>query len=155
MNSKQPSKDFSLQEMVTFRLSRVHAKLNTQAINILKETAGVSLTQWRVLVMIDSFGPLAPTELARRAAFDKGQLSRCIKSMIASGMLHSKSSQSDNRSHVLSLTPAGLALFHKASPHMQERQSHLVHSLTKAERETLFNVLDKLELASTNLGDSE
>lgn len=154
MNLKRDINNIPLQEMVTFRLSRVNSKLNTQAIRILKKSAGLSLTQWRVMVMIDSLGPLAPSEIARRAAFDKGQLSRCLKGMITSGMLHSESSDSDHRSHVLSLTSAGLELFHRARPHMRKRQLHLVDSLTKAERDMLFHVLDKLELASTNMEET-
>ena len=52
--------DVPLRRMLTYRLARLNAQLNAQAARILRESSGLSQTQWRVLVMIDSLGPLSP-----------------------------------------------------------------------------------------------
>ncbi|MBL4767712.1 MAG: MarR family transcriptional regulator [Rhodobacteraceae bacterium] len=148
---KQVKAEMPMQQMVTFRLSRLHAKLNAQAVRILKETAGISLSQWRIMVMIETFGKITPAEFVRRTGFDKGLISRTVKRMIKEGLLSSDLSKSDQRSHMIDITEKGTALFEKARPHMRHRQAHLLNSLTVSERKVLFTAFDKLELAMDDL----
>lgn len=148
---KQVTTELPMQQMVTFRLSRLHAKLNAQAVRILKESAGISLSQWRIMVMIESFGKITPAEFVRRTGFDKGLISRTVKRMIEEGLLSSDLSETDQRSHMIDITEKGTALFEKARPHMRHRQVHLLNSLTESERKELFTAFDKLELAMDEL----
>lgn len=139
--------DIPLQKMVTFRLSRVHAKLNAQAARILKETAGISLSQWRIFVMIENHGKITPAQIVKRTDFDKGQVSRTVKGMLSEGLIAVEGSESDQRSHTLEFTGKGFAMFQKARPAMRSRQNVLLGSLTATERQVMFAALDKLELA--------
>lgn len=148
---KQVTKELPMQQMVTFRLARLHVKLNAQAARILKESAGISLSQWRVMVVIESHGKITPAEYARRTGFDKGLISRTVKRMIKEGLLSSDLSALDHRSHTIDITEKGSALFEKARPHMRHRQSQLLDALTVTERKILFTAFDKLELAMDNL----
>ncbi len=143
--------DIPLQQMVTFRLSRLHAKLNAQSARILNKSAGLSLSQWRIMVLIETHGKITPTKFVRLTKFDKGLVSRTIKGMIKSGLLHSESSESDQRSHLVDMTENGLAVFEKARPHMRKRQSRLLDCLTTSERNALFQAFDNLELAIDDL----
>ncbi len=148
---EQAGEEIPLQKMVTFRLSRLHAKINAQSTRILNKSAGISLSQWRVMVMIETHGKITPSEFARLTKFDKGMVSRTVKGMIKEGLLQSESSESDKRSHLIDLTAKGLALFEKARPHMRKRQSILRECLTKTERKVLFDFFDRLELATDEL----
>ncbi len=149
---EQGGGDIPLQQMVTFRLSRVHAKLNAQSARILSKSAGLSLSQWRIMVMIETHGKITPTTFVQLTKFDKGLVSRTIKGMIKLGLLRSESSETDQRSHLIDMTGKGLAVFEKARPYMRKRQSCLLDCLTFAEREALFQTFDKLELAIDDLG---
>ncbi len=148
---EQAGEYIPLQQMVTFRLSRIHAKLNTQSTRILNKSAGLSLSQWRVMVMLETHGKITPGEFVRLTKFDKGLVSRTIKGMIKEGLLRSESSELDQRSHLVEMTEKGLAVFQKARPHMRLRQAHLIDSLAPAERKVLFTAFDKLELAMEDL----
>lgn len=139
--------DIPLQQMVTFRLSRIHAKLNAQAARILKETAGISLSQWRIFVMIENHGKLTPAQIVKRTDFDKGQVSRTVKGMLKEGLIAVEGSESDQRSHTLEFTDKGFAVFQQARPAMRARQNALLGSLTATERQVMFTAMDKLELA--------
>ena len=140
-----------LQEMVTFRISRLHARLSAQAAEILKKNGGISLMQWRILVMLETHGAITPAEIVRQTELDKGQLSRTIKGMVEQGLITSTPSESDQRSHVLGFTEKGLQVFRTARPHMRHRQMHLLSSLTDEERAATFAALEKLEAAADSL----
>ncbi len=140
-----------LPQMVTFRISRLHSKLNAQSARILNRSAGLSLSQWRVMVMLETHGKITPTEFVRLTKFDKSLVSRTIKGMIKQGLLRTRTSKLDQRSHLVEMTDKGLALFEKARPHMRLRQAHLIDSLAPAERKVLFTAFDKLELAMEDL----
>ena len=140
-----------MRQMVTFRVGRLHARMTAQGAKLLKKTAGISVMQWRVFVMLESHGKITPAEIVRLTDLDKGQLSRTIKTMVAEGLLKSERSESDQRAHTIEFTEEGLALFQQARPLMRQRQFHLINSLTDEEHDALFKALGKLDLAMDEL----
>ncbi|WP_434055829.1 MAG: MarR family winged helix-turn-helix transcriptional regulator [Roseibium sp.] len=137
-----------LHQFLTYRLSRVQAKLNTQAQRILSEAADISLIQWRIIALIGSSGDSHAGELTRRAALDKGLFSRNLKTLMKRGMVTSREDKADHRIAILSLTGDGHALYQKVLPIMRARQRALRSSMTKSELDTLHSALDKLEIAA-------
>ena len=147
MEDGQPIEErgIELTQMITFRLSRLQARVNAQAARILKETAGISLSQWRIFVMIESYGETAPADFVRRTGFDKGQVSRTVSGMIADGLVTSRPSESDQRSHLIDFSAKGFALFERARPAMRARQARLTGCLSDEERRVIYTAFDKLE----------
>ena len=135
----------AVQQRVTFRISRVHARMNAQATRILKKHADLSLSQWRVMVMIDRSGRTTAAEIVRETQIDKGLISRTIKGMTDDGLITQATSTTDQRASFLELTPEGRARFAAARPHMLGRQGRLIGALSKPEREAFFRTIDKLE----------
>jgi len=134
-----------LNRMVTFRLQRLYAQLGAQAAKILKETAGLTQAQWRVLVMIDAFGPVSSNQIVRTIVMDKGQLSRVLKGMAEQGMIDLVHSESDQRSHIISMTQKGRSLFERARPAMTARQRAISETLTGEEFDILIRAFDRLD----------
>jgi len=137
-----------LDQFLTFRLSRVQAKLNVQAARLLSEKAGLTLSQWRIIALIGSQETGLASELTRRSAMDKGLFSRKLKSLTEAGLVESRPHEADHRAQVLSLTAAGRRKYEETLPHMQARQAGLQAELTETERAVFFAVLDKLDLAA-------
>jgi DNA-binding MarR family transcriptional regulator len=144
-----------LQQMITFRVSRLHARLNAQANRILKESSDLSLMQWRVFVTLETMGKITPSEIIRQTNLDKGQLSRAIKSMLDRGLISSETCESDQRAHYIDFTPKGLEHFNRARPHMRARQERLMGSLTPDEQRELFNALQKLDAVVDEMDGKE
>ncbi|MFC3612174.1 MarR family winged helix-turn-helix transcriptional regulator [Lutimaribacter marinistellae] len=136
-----------LNRMVTYRLSRLYAKLNAQASRILKETAGLTQAQWRVLVMVDSLGPISSNQIVRSLLIDKGQLSRVLKTMSEKELVTIGHSESDQRSHVISMTEKGRRLFEQARPAMTHRQRTISQALAPEQFDTLLSAFDQIEAA--------
>ena len=81
---KEPVEDDDpLQRNLTYRLARVQARLNAQAARLLKEKAGLSLTQWRILKLIRTYGQANASTLAKASTMDPGHFSRKVKTLIA------------------------------------------------------------------------
>ena len=140
--------DQPLHQFLTYRLSRVQAKLNAQANALLQSQSGLTLSKWRILALIGATGQTRLSELARIAALDKGLLSRNLKIMVGDGLVAAKQDDIDHRVQHLSLTPAGQRLFDNTLPKMRQRQARLRDALSPTELEAIYSALDKLEVAS-------
>ena len=134
-----------LPKLMTFRLSRLQARANAQAARILKKHAGISLSEWRIFVTIETNGKITPTEIVRLTSFDKSLISRTIKGLQEKGLICADTSEDDGRSFAIDFTPEGLALFENARPVMRKRQQLLRGALTANELDVLFRVFDKLD----------
>ncbi len=134
-----------LSERVTYRIARAHARMNAQAARLLRETAGLSLTQWRVLVMLAREKAFTAADIVRFTQFDKGLVSRTVSRMTEEDLISQATSRTDGRATVLKITDKGWKAYHKARPAMLARQSRLMSSLTVAERAAFYASLDRLE----------
>lgn len=142
-----------LNQFLTYRLSRVQAKLNAQANALLQRHAGLTLSKWRILALVGAAGQTRLSELSRNAALDKGLLSRNLKIMVAEGLVATKQDDVDHRVQHLSLTKKGQSLFDTTLPKMRMRQAKLNGVLEPREIEVLYSALDKLELAADWRGE--
>ena len=142
-----------LYQFLTYRLSRVQAKLNAQANALLQKHSGLTLSKWRILALIGAAGQTRLSELARIAALDKGLLSRNLKVMIEEGLVDAKQDDIDHRVQHLRLTEGGQKLFDLTLPKMRQRQSKLRETLDARELDALYSALDKLEIAADWRGE--
>lgn len=143
-----PESELPLRRFVTYRISRVQAKLNAQASRILHKTSGITLTQWRVIALVGAAGQTQSSKLSKEAALDKGLLSRNLKTLIEQGVVASRTDSGDHRVQVLSLTDKGRAIFEKTLPVTRARQTQLREGLTDEELRVFHKVLDHLEIAA-------
>lgn len=140
--------DLPLHQYLTYRLSRVQAKLNAQGARLLNDTVGLTLSQWRVVALVGVAGQTRLSTLARDTALDKGLLSRNVKALIAAGLISAQQDKIDHRVQHLSLTPEGQEIFNRALPATRKRQDHLRADLNDEEIRVFRRVLDKLEIAA-------
>ena len=147
--------DLPLYQYLTFRLSRVQAKLNAQGARVLMDAAGLTLAQWRVVALVGMAGTTRHSDLAREAALDKGLLSRNVKTLVEQGVVISTPDEFDHRVQHLSLSPKGQEVFERALPVTRRRQNWLRQGLTPEEIETFRRVLDKLEIAAEKMDFNE
>lgn len=134
-----------VEQYLTFRLSRVHAKLTQQASRLLQESAGISLVTWRLLVIIHKNGPCTFTEANRDIKMDKGQVSRTVKRMMDDGLLIAEDHPRDHRQQYLRLSDKGLKVYRKAEPAMLRRRKYLMSMFTADQFDAFMQGLDLLD----------
>lgn len=140
--------EFPFRNFLTFRLSRVQAKLNAQASLILKQHCGLNLTQWRIVLLLGSVSATTAGSLTAATGIDKGLFSRKLKTLIEMGVVKIKTNRDDHRQQLISLTPKGMRLYDKMAPVMRTRQQYLLSVLTAKERDIVAASLRKLEAAA-------
>lgn len=152
MNDETP-KDFNpklaqLSNFLTYRISRVHQKLNVQASKLLHDSVGLTLNQWRLLAFIGGAEQVTASELVKYTSMDKGLVSRNAKSLVEGGLVTSCEDKKDSRAHLLTLTPEGREVFDTALPQMRRRQEKLQENLSAEDVATLRRILETLEAAA-------
>jgi len=135
--------------LITYRISQLTAKLNTQASNVLKDHVGLNMVQWRILALVRSSGPVSSSTLVKSVGMDAGLFSRNLKSMQELKLVKAIVDKDDQRKQLLTLTSAGLKYYERASPIMAKRRQNLTRGITATEMATLHKVLDKLEHNTT------
>jgi DNA-binding MarR family transcriptional regulator len=85
---------------------------------------GVRVAQVNILVAAANLGPVAPTKLAALLAMDKSTLSRDAEKLIARGWM-ATAPGADARGHLLTVTPAGIALIERVHPAWAAAQERL------------------------------
>ncbi|MDG1211541.1 MAG: MarR family transcriptional regulator [Paracoccaceae bacterium] len=126
----------------------MQAKLNAQASRLLTREAGISLTQWRMLLIIGSLKNARLSDIVRESALDKGQVSRTLKKMVADALVNREAIENDQRASGLTLTDKGQSLLTRILPLMTKRREHLTGSLAVIELDVLFDALDKLDISA-------
>lgn len=122
---------------------RVHQKgvhLFTQAVS----DSSLSVTQFVALVTLLKVGPLSQSRLGRLTSMDPSTTTVVIRKLVRDGLIRKTRSESDQRTSVLDLTPAGrdCALAH--IPASQSAGEDLLAPLTPIERVLFMELLRKL-----------
>lgn len=133
---------------LTHRLAKVQAKLNAQASRILRDHAGITITQWRIVAALGDTGRCTSAQLSRITDMDKGLISRNVKTLTAEGIVTVSRDETDNRALYLDLTATGQALFTRTVPRMWSRQMALRAHLEDAEFDVFMRACEKLENAA-------
>ena len=120
-------------KILTFRLSRLQANLNTQAADLLRRHDSVPLAHFRVLNILVNNLATTQKEITEKAEFDKGQVSRIVERLITEGLLVSESDTEDKRVLRLHLTDVGREIMSRLIPVMHQRESHILSPFSEEE----------------------
>ena len=137
-----------IRQFLTFRLSRIQAKLNAQAAAVLSAQSDLSLVEWRVISMVANFGEGTSATLSKEAEIDKGLFSRKLKRLESAGYIGLKPNPDDQRQQILYLKKKGKTTYDYLIKIMRKRQEFLVEEFSEEELQILNVALDKLETSS-------
>lgn len=141
-----------LTDFLTYRVVRLHHLLNAQTAAVLEHVAGITLSQWRVLVMVGSGAATTARDISRMSIVDPAMISRTTHALEEAGMLRARRPESDRRVLELSLTPKGREIYERVLPQMEARQDVLLNALDASERDAVYRILEKLEAAAEERG---
>ncbi len=134
--------------MLSYRVLRTHLALNAQATDILASTAGVTLSQWRVMSFVGSGDATTARGIANASGLFPAVISRAMKALEERGLLATERLQEDRRTLSLRLTDKGQEIYDRTRPLMLARQDALFDALSPEERGMIIGALEKLEMAA-------
>ena len=113
--------------------------------DVTSSTFGLSIAEWRVLVVVARFGPITPSVVAERSDMDKVKVSRATASLVASGLLEQGPAPHDGRARLLRLTEKGQSLHDRIVPMSQALERQLASGLSDEEWKSLRHGLGRLQ----------
>ena len=137
-----------LDAFLPYRLSVAANAVSTRISNAYRKQFGLKIAEWRLIAILAEAGNQTPLMLGERTRMDKIAVSRAAAALIARGLLIAENNPQDGRSHLLSLTEAGVVLYDEIAPLALATEAQLFSELTRKERDTLEKLLRKVETAA-------
>lgn len=108
----------------------------------------VTVPHLRILVMVDTWGPLNLAAVAEALGVNPSNASRAADRLIKAGLLDRRDSPTDRRNLNLTLTKAGKALVDRVSAHRREAISAVLDRMTPEDRDSLAAALRRFAAAA-------
>lgn len=129
------------------------ALVGIAAASIAEISEVVTVPQLRVLVMIDTHGPLNLASVAAALDISPSNASRICDRLIRAGFLHRQDSPTDRRNISLSLTTDGRQLVRKMTRHRRRAITRVLRGMTAKERASVVAALDAFAVAAGESAD--
>ena len=147
------ARKLALDRFLPYRLSVASNAVSNRISNAYRKRFGLKVAEWRLIAILAEMPALTPAMLGERTRMDKIAVSRGAAALIERGLVNADNNPSDGRSHFLSLTESGRALYAEIAPVALATEAKLFESLTVAERATLENLLRRVESEALKVGD--
>lgn len=135
----------ALARYFTYRLNTLNKINDLISQSVYMTKTGLTLAESRCLAAVGAFQKATVNQLALEANLDKSHASRTAQSLVDRGWVEKVSSEADARCVVLSLTPAGRALWKKVMQQVELRNQALLACLAPDEQEQLLDMFVRME----------
>lgn len=129
-------------------LGKMLDRISTQHI---RELAGVSLAEWRVIAHLAVMGSKSASEVSAAALVDRAEVSRAVRSLETAGYLTRLDNPRNRKSSLLVVTPAGMKVYERMQ---RQRRSFYGKLLVDIDAAQLAQ-LDELLLRIARRADAE
>lgn len=140
----------SLDRFLPYRLSVASNAVSTRISQSYRKRFGLKIPEWRLIAILAEHESMTPQEIGRTGELDKITVSRAAATLIARGLVAQQRNPGDGRSHFLSLTREGRALYAEIAPVALAMEADLLSGFAAAERAQLEALLRKIEKAATD-----
>ncbi len=136
-----------LSNFLPYRLAALAWRTTHEFAKLYKEE-GLARSEWRVLAHLAEEAPLSIGQICEAAMLDKATASRAARHLELMGAVSKRADPDDRRLVQLALTRKGRKLFERILPVALGFEAALTARLSPGERKTLFDLLDRLDLAA-------
>lgn len=148
----QNTAPFRLDDFLPYLLS-VATNVVSDAVSATYSTShGLKTPEWRLLAVLAEDGAMTPLAIGQRTRMDKVTVSRAAMSLIERGLLRRTPNAADQRSHLLSLTASGEALYKEVAPQALAVEARIFDGFTPEERQALCSLLMRAQKAAAPEG---
>ncbi len=137
-----------LKDFLPYRLSVVSNAVSSRIANAYAERFGLDIPEWRLIAILAELKKAVPQDLGRTTRMDKITVSRAARRLLERGLVVRTPNARDGRSHFLSLSDEGRALYARVAPIALALEAKLLKEFTLAEIGTLSDLLKRLEAAA-------
>ncbi len=128
-------------ELVSALLTASRVLVGVSARSIATVEHRVTLTQFRVLVVLDAHGPTRLNQLAARLDVAPSTALRTVDRLVAAGFVDRRDNEHDRREVVIQLTSAGQDLVTEVTGRRRQAIGEIVDQMPADRRRTLIDAL--------------
>jgi DNA-binding MarR family transcriptional regulator len=140
-----------LEEFLPYRLN-VAASLVSQALSrVYADRYGIGVPEWRVLVTLGQYGVMTGKAIGAHTHMHKTKVSRAVAHLEKRKLVGRRANRADMRESLLSLTPAGRAIYVDLAPSALAFARALLDTVDPADRAAFERVLTLLTERSAKL----
>ena len=132
-----------LERHLSFRISRLSKLLDNQATRLLGESR-LTLTGYRILLVLSIFRETTAADLSRLMVIDRAQVSRAVAELVREGFVSDRPDPTNRRKRLLRVAGKGGEELDKVRPGFRNRQVRLETLLTEGELRGLTAAIDRL-----------
>jgi len=133
-----------LERFLPYRLSILSNTVSQSIAADYQDRFELSMTEWRVMVILARFPEISAREVVDRSRMDKVAVSRAVARLVEAGRVDRGIHGEDKRRSVLKLSEAGWAIHDEVAPRAREHEQEVLAKLDEDERAWLNRILDKL-----------
>jgi DNA-binding MarR family transcriptional regulator len=141
----------NLDTYLPYRLSMASNKVSALIAKAYEARFGLSVPQWRILVILSEGVALSQKGLIERTAMDKVTISRAVGTLVTRGLLLKANGQGDRRIDVLTLSEAGFSIVSEVTPLALKFETDLIASIGADKAAELADMLRKLQACADAL----
>ncbi|MER7246952.1 MarR family transcriptional regulator [Kribbella sp. NPDC000426] len=142
------STDEPVDELVAAVLTASRVLVGISARSLAGVEESVTLTQFRMLVVLEGHGPSRLNRLAERLEVTASTALRMVDRLIAAGLVDRRENEQDRREVVIDLTAAGRSLVRKVTRVRRTEIERVVRAMPVTRRRELVRALESFATAA-------
>jgi DNA-binding MarR family transcriptional regulator len=139
-----------LDTFIPYRLSVASNAVSSRIAQSYRARFGLKIAEWRLIAILAENESMTPQALCVATRMDKINVSRAAAALLERGLISARANPEDGRSHILSLSPDGAALYAEIVPTALAMEAEMLKPLSAEERRTLEALLRRVEHAAEN-----
>tara|TARA_Y100000815_G_scaffold219658_1_gene205413 strand:- start:70 stop:525 length:456 start_codon:yes stop_codon:yes gene_type:complete len=140
-----------LDDFLPYRLSIASNRASNAISTAYQALFGLRIPEWRLVAVLAEGGAMSQLALGRATQMDKVMVSRAAIALVDRGLVERAPNPNDQRSHLLSLSAAGRALYDQVAPKALELEQRIFADIDSGERDLLLDMLARIEAAAAAL----
>jgi DNA-binding MarR family transcriptional regulator len=140
-----------LEQFLPYQLQVVTTLMSQALSRVYARHHHLGIPEWRVLVALGQFGWMNGKAICTHTHMHKTKVSRAAAILEGRKLVARRANRADMRESLVSLTPAGRAIYEELAPHAVEFTRRLTEILTPSDRDAFHRALKALTDRSAQL----
>lgn len=142
--SRESAASLVLSRYLPYRLSVASNKASGLIARAYQARFGLTIWEWRVVAVLGAGEAMTAQAICEATAMDKVTVSRALRALTDRALVRRRTSPSDKRASLASLTAEGQAIYDEIAPVALEWEHSLLEGFSEDERRLLGELLDRL-----------
>lgn len=138
-----------LNDFLPYQMSIASNAVSDAVATAYRNLFGLRIPEWRLVAVLAEGGAMSQQALCGRTRMDKVTVSRAAIGLVERGLIARAANPTDQRSHLVALTPEGWQLYEQVAPKALELERRLFESFSEDEKAQLSAMLARIEAAAT------